>query len=87
MLKIGNSLPMYPGKDELLVDLNDLGYKSIELDDLIDMLEDDNAWIEYWYEPATITLVDELSFMSPAATKAMHSLMDGRRKRKRWWHW
>lgn len=38
-------LPMFIVTDEFMQDLRDLGYKSMELDDLLDILEVDDM---YW---------------------------------------
>lgn len=38
------ALPAYVASDELLQDLRDLGYKSIEIEDLIELLEDDEIY-------------------------------------------
>jgi hypothetical protein len=71
-MKKTKQLPWYMARDVLIIDLRDLGYESIELDDLVDMLEDDDAWIEYFFEP--IILIDEISFLSPKVAEIMHSL-------------
>lgn len=39
-------LPAYPLQDKAISELRELGYTSIELEDLIDMMEDEDAWIE-----------------------------------------
>jgi hypothetical protein len=42
-----DNLPLYVATDEFLFELRELGYEtSIELDDLIDLLDEDPAYIE-----------------------------------------
>jgi hypothetical protein len=76
-MRKNKNLPVYVASDELLQDLHDLGYsKSIELEDLIDFLEEDESYILDIY--VGITTYDELAFMSPVASKVMHKLLDAR---------
>lgn len=45
MGNLGEELPMFIVTDEFIQDLRDLGYESMELDDLLDILEVDDM---YW---------------------------------------
>jgi hypothetical protein len=71
-MRINKNLPVYVASDELLQDLNDLGYKSIELEDLIDFLEEDESYILDIY--IGMVMHDELAFMSSAASRALQAL-------------
>ena len=67
-----SNLPIYVATDEFLAELRELGYEaSIELDDLIDFLDEDPSLIEQM-QP-TIMLMDELSFVNPAASNWMYT--------------
>jgi hypothetical protein len=58
-----SNLPVYVATDEFLFELRELGYEaSIELDDLIDFLDEDPAYIEQM-RPA-IMLFDEMNYLS-----------------------
>ena len=55
--------PIYVATGEFLAELRELGYEaSIELDDLIDFLDEDPAYIEQM-RPA-IMLFDEMNYLS-----------------------
>jgi hypothetical protein len=57
----------------MINDLHDLGYESIELEDMIDLLEEDDAWIEYM--PHIIYLSpDEYNFINPKVLTFFNSL-------------
>ena len=59
-----SELSIYVGTDEFLDELRELGYKaSIELDDLIDFLDEDPAYIEQ-VRPSFMAF-DEIAFVSP----------------------
>lgn len=60
MSEIGNDLPIYVATDEFLAELRELGYTdSIELDDLMDLLEEDGMSIEH-LKPTNYKLLEPL---------------------------
>ena len=72
-MRKNKNLPVYVASDELLQDLHDLGYrKSIELEDLIDFIDEDESYI--LDIQVGIVTYDELSFMSSTASKALQAL-------------
>jgi hypothetical protein len=55
----------------MINDLQDLGYKSIELEDIIEILEEDDAWIEYM--PHIIYIPkEEYKFINPKVLEVMN---------------
>jgi hypothetical protein len=73
-----NDIPMYIATDEFLAEIRELGYDDfIELDDLIDFLDEDPAYI-LEFRP-TILMIDEMNYVSPAVTKWMYSIVTDRR--------
>lgn len=72
------NLPVFVGSNELIQDLNDLGYRSIEIDDLLDLLEDEEDIYEHIYLYFTL-LYDEINFLPPHVSKMMYEMMDTRR--------
>jgi hypothetical protein len=72
-----SNLPVYVASDAFLSEIRELGYnKSIELDDLIDLLDEDPAYMfELW--PSMMT-TDEINYVSPALAKFMYQTLDAR---------
>lgn len=67
------NLPVYVASDEFFKEMRELGYdKSIELDDLIDLIDEDPFYLEHLH-PTTLTATDELSFVSPAVAQWMYT--------------
>jgi hypothetical protein len=63
-----DNLPIYVATDEFLFELRELGYATnIELDDLIDFLDEDPAYIEQMRP--TLMLFDEIAFVGPILAK------------------
>ena len=72
-----NDIPAYIATDEFLAEIRELGYDDfIELDDLIDILDEDPAYI-LEFRP-TILMIDEWNWLSPKAAKVMYEVLDGR---------
>jgi hypothetical protein len=72
------NLPVYVATDEFLAELWELGYfGTIELDDLIDFLDEDPAYIEQ-LRPATM-MIDEVNYLSPGLQSWVYGMtMDAR---------
>jgi hypothetical protein len=67
------NLPVYVATDAFLAELRELGYISnIELDDFIDFLEEDPAYIEQMEK--TLCFYDEVTLLSPLAASFLHNL-------------
>ena len=68
---IEDFLHVYVATDEFLAEVRELGYKdSIELEDLIDLLEEDPAYIEHLVP--TLLVFDEISFLSPTLAEFIY---------------
>jgi len=74
----GEALPVYVAADEFLAEIRELGYDDfIELDDLIDFLDEDPAYIEQ-LRPATM-MIDEINYLSPGLQSWVYGMtMDAR---------
>ena len=72
------NLPVYVATDEFLAELRELGYHdNIELDDLIDFLDEDPAYIEQMRP--TVMMVDEIGLLSPGLASFLYKrTIDGR---------
>jgi len=58
-----NEVYLYVGTDEFLAELRELGYENnIQLDDFIDFLDEDPAYIEEMRP--TVLCLDEMNFLS-----------------------
>ena len=65
---VKSDLPIYVATDEFLAEIRELGYADfIELDDLIDFLDEDPAYIEQMRP--TLMLFDEIAFVGPILAK------------------
>lgn len=67
-----NEVYLYVGTDEFLAELRELGYQNnIQLDDFIDFLDEDPAYIEEM-RPTFITF-DEMSYVRRSLSKFMYN--------------
>ena len=72
-----SNLPVYVATNEFLAELRELGYKkSIELDDLIDLLDEDPAYIEELW-PSTM-MTDEMNYVSQDLSEFIHNRLYAR---------
>jgi hypothetical protein len=67
------NLPAYIASNEFLAELRELGHDDfIELDDLIDFLDEDPAYILELHP--TIIMIDEMNYLSPAQVEFIYDL-------------
>ena len=68
---IEDGLPVYVATEEFMAEIRELGYGDfIELEDLIDLLEEDQSYIEHLVP--TLLVFDELSFLSPTLAEFVY---------------
>ena len=68
---IEDESPVYVATHEFMEEMRELGYVvSIELEDLIDLLDEDPPYIEHM-QP-TLLSMDEISFLSPTLAEFIY---------------